>query len=134
MIGTAIRPPLRMRAVLERNTETGLSPTRQPLPPAFEPVADALPCWYWEPERAVDSARAGLREGPNIVAVALGPRMLVRPTADVRVDDRVTQVRWAGSSEVISAQPMRVIEVLWRQSHTDVGLELVSAGPIVEGS
>jgi len=134
MIGTAIRPPLRHRVVLERNVETGISATRSPLPPRFEPVATSMPAHYWEPERAVDAARTGLREGPNVIAVALGPRLLVRREADVRIEDRVTQVRWAGGSEVITAQPMRVVEVLWRQSHTDVGLELITPGPLVEGS
>lgn len=131
MIG--IYPPMRHRATLERNTEDGLSPTRQPLPPSYEEVTVDLPCFYWEPGRSVDGARAGLREGPDVVAVALGPQMLVGRRADVRVGDRVTGVRFAQSGEVITDQASRIVEVLFRQTHTHVGLELISSGPLVEG-
>ncbi len=130
VIAAAIRPPLRFVAQLERNTETGVSPTRQPLAPVFAVIDSALPCFYWEPESAVDTARAGLREGPNAVLVAIGPRLLVRRDADVQIGDRISSVR-AGST-VVSVQTMRVVEVLFRQTHTDVGLELISSGPVVD--
>lgn len=130
MIAPVIRPPLRHRATLERNTATGTSPTNQPLAPTFEVVNDDLHCHYWEPERAVDTAHAGLREGPNTVVVALGPRLLVRTDAEVLVGDRVTEVR--SRAGIVSAEAMRVVEVLWRSSHTEIGLELTSSGPVVE--
>lgn len=126
-----MRPPLTHTAVLARNVETATSPTNQPLPPTYEVVTAALRCKYWEPDRAVDRAMAGLREGPNVVVVAVGPRMLVATEADVRVNDRVTEVR--SGAGVITGQPMRVVEVLWRASHQEVGLELVSAGAVQEG-
>lgn len=124
-------PPMPHRATLERNTESGLSETRQPLAPSYAVVAEALPCAYWEPERAIDGSRGGLREGPNVVLVAVGPRMLVRRQADVQVGDLITEIR--AGTEVVSAQRMRITEVLWRRSHQDVGMELISAGAVQEG-
>lgn len=128
-----VAPPLPHRAILKRHPDPGLSATNQPLPPVEPETIDAaLRCAYWEPERAVDGSRGGLREGPNVVLVAIGPRMLVRRRADVRVGDLVTEVRYGAA--VVTAQPMRVTEVLWRRSHQDVGMELLSAGPLQEGS
>lgn len=123
-------PPMPHRATLERNVEAGLSETRQPLAPSYDVVDEALPCAYWEPERAIDGSRGGLREGPNVVLVAVGPRMLIRRRADVRVGDVVAEVR--AGAEVVTAQRMRVTEVLWRRSHQDVGMELISSGGIQE--
>lgn len=133
MIGfPAIIPPLRHRATLERAAAGGLSPTRQRLRSALAVVEADVPCHYWEPTRAADAAGAGLREGPAVVVVALGPRMLVRKAADFRVGDVVTSVREPGGA-VITSQSMRVEEVLWRSTHQEVGLELLSSGPVQEG-
>lgn len=126
-------PPLRYRATLERNVESGLSPTNQPLPKRYEVVDGELACHYWEPPRAADASGAGLREGPNVVVVALGPRLLVGRRSDVRVEDIVTEVRMP-DGEVVTGQRMRVEEILFRASHTEVGLELISSGPVVEGA
>lgn len=128
-------PPLRHLATLERNVTTGLSPTNQPLPPEWDVVDTALPCSYWEPSRAADAEGAGLREGPNANIHALGPRMIVAPEADVRVGDRFTEVRRPTSAlapVVITRQTSRVVEILWRETHQELGLELVSPGPLVE--
>lgn len=124
-------PPLRHRATLKRAPAAGLSPTRQPLPSTPVVVDAELECHYWEPTRAADAAGAGLREGPNVVVVALGPRMLVARAADVRVSDVVAEVR--DGSDVVTSQAMRVEEVLWRSTHQELGLELLSAGPLQEG-
>lgn len=125
------RPPMRHRATVERLTSGGLSPTRQQLPGSRAVVIADMPCSYWEPTRAADAAGAGLREGPNVVIVALGPRMLVRKAEDIRVGDVVTEVR--EGTNVITSQQMRAEEVLWRSTHQEVGLELLSAGPLQEG-
>lgn len=136
MIGLVVpAPPLRHSATLERNVETGKSPTNQRLPARFEVLEAELPCSYWEPSRAADAQGAGLREGPAVNIHALGPRMIVSTLADVRVGDRVTEVRGQGGdgrTYVITRQAARVVEVLWRESHQEAGLELISAGPVVE--
>jgi hypothetical protein len=132
VIAATIRPPLTHTAAYERNISSGRSPTNQPLPPEYTAVSTSLPCKYWEPQRATDRAAAGLREGPNVVLVALGPRMLVSAEADVKIGDVVTEVR--SGAGVITAQRQRVVEILWRASHQEVGLELVASGPVQEGS
>jgi hypothetical protein len=133
MIGMPVAtPPFPHRAIQARPSSPGLSATRQPLPAELETIDDDLHCAYWEPESAVDTARAGLREGPNTVLVALGPRMLVSRRVDVQIGDVMEEVR-SGDS-IITAQSMRVIEVLWRRGHQDIGLELISGGPVQEGS
>lgn len=116
----SLRPPLRHRATVTRNVETGVSPTRSPLPPRFEVVDTALPCHFWEPGAPGD----GEHLGPNTDVVSIGPRMLVRRVADVGVGDEVSEVR-AGTA-VIRSGRLRVTEDLWRSTHRELGLELVS--------
>jgi hypothetical protein len=130
VIPVAVRPFLTHTAAYERNTESGRSPTNQRLPATYELVANDLACQYWEPETTPDRAHAGLREGPNVVLVSLGPRMLVATEADVRVGDVVTSV--SSGAGVITADRMRVTDILWRQTHQEVALEQLSSGPIQE--
>lgn len=137
MIGPT--PPLRFRATVERNTETGKSPTGQPLPPEYATVTTDLPCFYWESEQVVTGTgrSSGLTEGPRVVAVIEGPRMLVAQAADIRIGDRIPLIKVG--TRVIADRPARVVKDLWRQTHRELALEAVGAGSaqvvnVAEGS
>lgn len=123
MITAGPRPPLRHRAVVERNAETGLSPTRQPLPPRYESLHAALPCHFWEVEEVPGRSSAGLREGPNVDLIVHGLRMLVAKDADVEVGDKILSVVEAQSGAVITDNPMRIVKNLWRSTHREIGME-----------
>jgi hypothetical protein len=130
VIAVAVRPWLTHTASYERNAVTERSPTNQRLPASYELVAADLACQYWEPETTPERAHAGLHEGPNVVLVLLGPRMLVATDADIRVGDVVTSIR--SGAGVITGDRMRVTDILWRQTHQEVALEQLSTGPVQE--
>lgn len=135
MIPHSLLPPLRHRAVVERNVEGGLSPTRQLLPPRFEQLHSALPCHFWEVETLPGQSATSLRLGPNTDVVVEGLRMLVRRDADVDVGDEVPAVTVAVGGTVITDQRMRVVRRLWRSTHRELGLELIRGRPLpAEGS
>lgn len=123
---TLPRPPLRHRAVVERNVETGLSPTRSPLPARFEVHDAALPCHLWEVENVPGRTAAGLLEGPNVDIVVEGLRMLVKADADIDVNDEISQVSLG--TRILTAHRMRVVKHLIRETHAELALELVRAG------
>lgn len=117
-------PPLRHLAVVARNVETGTSPTRQPLPPRFETLHEALPCHFWEVEEVPGRSSAGLREGPNVDIIVHGLRVLVRRDADIDVGDKITSVVDLMGNTVSDAT-MRCVKNLWRSTHRELAFELV---------
>lgn len=127
-------PPLRFRATVERNVETELSPTRSPLPPRFAPHLADLRCFFWEP-REIPGGRGmgGLQLGPNTDKVVEGPRLLVRRDADVKIGDEITEIRTRGGV-VVRAGRLRIVEDLWRSTHREIGLELVTGIPVTEAA
>jgi hypothetical protein len=112
-------PPFRHRATVMRNTETGLDPGRNPLPPVFD-IHDAdLACDFWVPvERRV--------EGPDVNVSIESGRMLVRKSADITVGDLVTEVRERGG-EVIEQGNLRIqADLPMPPSHRELVLELIA--------
>src|SRR3546814_3363694 len=49
--GPMSRARMTMRAVIERNTESGTDEYSHPLPPVFATLHAALPCWVWSTSR-----------------------------------------------------------------------------------
>jgi hypothetical protein len=117
-----IAAPLVHTAVVERSTAAGESPSRQRLPARWAVHLEAMPCTFWQPEKLpLSTGSSGLREGPNVVVVSDGPRLLVARTADVGVGDRIREVR-AGET-VLAVGPMPVVDDLMRRSHRELALE-----------
>lgn len=119
------RPVFRHVAALERNVETGRSGTGQLLPPRYEPHATGVPCSFWVGTDVRGRILSGLQEGP-VNAELVAPRMLIPTTADVVVTDRVVDVS-TPAGDPVEVRPMRVVDVLWRQSHREITLELIGA-------
>jgi hypothetical protein len=81
------RLAMRHRAVVLRNQRTITERGRYnaPLPPAFEPLEDPLPCRLWSrTERTV--------EGPDVNVVVEDLRMMVPLDADLTTADRIDGV------------------------------------------
>src|SRR3546814_5932327 len=80
------RARMTMRAVIERNTESGTDEYSHPLPPVFATLHAALPCWVWSTSRrtVVDGDKTAIVEDVR----ALFPR-----AADVAEGDQVASIK-----------------------------------------
>jgi hypothetical protein len=117
MIG--LSPPLRHRAVVQRDRQAGRDSWNNPDTPIRETLHAALPCDYWV---------TGEREtiGPNVNVVVEDSRMLVAKTADVVVGDIVTEIT-NRRGQVLASGSLRVVaDLMMEPSHRELALEYQS--------
>lgn len=117
MIG--LSPPLRHRATVQRDRESGTDSWNNPLPPSLETIHTALPCDYW-----VRAERETI--GPNVNVLVEDSRMLVAKDADIVVGDVVTLIV-NRRGDVLASGDLRVAaDLMMEPTHRELGLEYQS--------
>lgn len=111
------RAMMTMRARVTRNAEAGLDPDNQPLPPNFQVIDDALPCYFWvTSEREVMDTRK--------IAVVGQMKMIVPKGTDISEKDQVANVvSRANPATVIRPGPLVIENVIPRRDHLELVLE-----------
>lgn len=105
------------RAVIERDMSTGGDPYGQPLPPSWQVLYAALPCYFWtEAERELEG---------RVNAIVSDHRLLVPKGADVEQGDRVVAVQDRLGQPLLQ-RAMAVAGVLPRRDHKVLLLEGVA--------
>jgi hypothetical protein len=85
MSGTNISGRLTMRALLERNTATGIDAWGNPVGEVFAPLGAALPCFAWS------NAAREIKDGDKLARVE-DLRAMFSLIADIRAEDEISAI------------------------------------------
>ena len=110
------RSKMTMRALVERDTATGVDDFGHPVKPAFT-VHGTFPCWAWSRQRrdVIDGSKSALVEDF---------RMLIPITADVLPGDEISSITNRRGVELFAGR-VKIETVQQKHDHQEAGLEAV---------
>jgi hypothetical protein len=109
---------LTMRASVERNLQTGTDPHNNPLPPDFQPLHAALPCFAWSP-------RSRELQDATKVARIEDLRALFAKDADLQAGDEITEIRNRAGAVVIEGRLKVEGAPQFKHNHIEASLQRI---------
>lgn len=109
---------LTMRASVERDVATGRDAHNNPLPPDFQPLHEALPCFAY-PKSSRELVDGG--KSANIEDL----RAMVSLSANIRAGDEITEIRDRAGKVIINGRLKVEGDPQFKHNHRELALQRI---------